>query len=59
MEWIVKMIEPIIKDCETPEEARKAVIKWGKSQHPRYAALGLMMVDMMNSEFEKIKIQPQ
>lgn len=57
MEWILKMIYPIIKDCETPEDARSKVIEWGKFQEPRDAALGLMALDIINSDFEKLTPQ--
>lgn len=52
------MIGPVIKDCETPEEARKAVIEWGKAQEPRDAALGLIMIDLINSEHAKASKKP-
>lgn len=58
MEWILKMISPVIKDCNSPEEARKAVILWGKNQHPRDAALGLIMVGIMNAEYEVANSEP-
>jgi hypothetical protein len=53
MEWILQMIYPVIKDCSTPEEARKAVIEWGKKVEPRDAALGLIAVYIMNAEYQK------
>lgn len=52
MEWILKMIYPIVKDCETPEEARSKIIEWGKFQEPRDAALALIALDIINSEFK-------
>jgi hypothetical protein len=53
MEWIVKMIEPVIKDCKTPEEAEEAVIKWGKSQEPRDAALALIAIKFINEQYAR------
>lgn len=47
MNWIFEKIAPVVKDCNTPEEARKKVIEWGRSQEPRDAALGLMAIDMI------------
>lgn len=54
-EWILKLIGPIIKDCETPEEARKKVIAWGHTVEPRDAAAGLIMIDYINSFYDKPK----
>lgn len=59
MEWIMKMIYPVIKDCESPEEARKKVIEWGKSQEPRDAACALIMVDFVNEKYSKGEMPEQ
>lgn len=55
MEWLLKMIRPVIKDCQSPKEARKAIIAWGINQEPRDAALALMAVDIINAEYEQVK----
>lgn len=55
----MKMVYPIIKDCETPEEARKKIIEWGRFQHPRDAACALILVDIMNAEFNRPKTPEQ
>lgn len=57
MEWVIKMIHPVIKDCKTPEEAEEAVKKWGYSQHPRDYALGLLCIKWMNSYYNPEEIQ--
>ena len=57
MEWIFKLIEPIIKNCESPEDARKKVIEWGKTVEPRDAALGLIAIDFINEDWIKLKTQ--
>lgn len=51
MEWIAKMVYPIIKDCESPKDARDKIIAWGKNQEPRDAACALIFVDIMNNEY--------
>lgn len=51
MEWIFKMIQPVIKDCETPEEAESKVIAWGKNQHPRDAFLALIVIWQINADW--------
>lgn len=58
MEWIFKMIEPVIKDCATPDEARAAVVKWGKFQEPRDAAAGLLAIEWLNAQYESQTPQP-
>jgi hypothetical protein len=55
MDWIFKLIEPIIKDCNSPEEAEAAVEKWGKLQHPRDAFCGLMAVWIINADWDTFK----
>lgn len=54
MNWIIEMIYPLIKDCETPQDARKKVIEWGRFQEPRDAALGLIALDVINGEYKKV-----
>ena len=55
MEWIIEMIMPVIEKCDSPEAARAAVVEWGKLQHPRDAALGLMAIDAINADFPTVQ----
>lgn len=49
------MIEPIIKGCETPEEAEKKVKACGKTVHPRDAFCGLMAVWYIEANWDEFK----
>lgn len=49
------MIYPVIKDCETPEEAERAINVWGKKQHPRDYFCGLIAVWTINANWEEFK----
>jgi len=50
--YIFDLIRPVICDCNSPEEAREKVLEWGKFQEPRDAAIGLMAIDFINSQFK-------
>jgi len=55
MKWIFDMIYPIIKDCESPEEAEKKVKAWGRNVHPRDAFCGLMAVWYIEANWQEFK----
>lgn len=55
MEWIFKMIQPVIKDCETPEEAERKVKEWGRLVHPRNAFCGLIAVWYIEANWNEFK----
>jgi hypothetical protein len=57
-DWIYEKIMPVIEHCKTPEEAEAAVRKWGMTQEPRDAAIGLFAVQFMNAHFEKPELKP-
>lgn len=55
MEWIFKMIEPIIKECETPQQAEDAIKQWSKSAHPRDAFAAIFAIEFINSHWDAYK----
>ena len=55
MEWVFKMIHPIIKDCETPKEAEKKVREWCETVHPRDAFCGLLAVWLIERDWLEYK----
>ncbi len=52
MDWIFKMIQPVIEGSETPEEAERRVKEWGETVHPRDAFCGLMAVWNIQAHWE-------
>lgn len=59
MEWIFKMIEPIIKGSETPEEAIKKVKDWAQFQHPRDGFIGIFATMFINEHWEELQKNKQ
>jgi len=56
MDWAIKMIYPIIKDCETPEEAEIKIMDWSETVHPRDSFCGLIIFWMIQRDWQKFKL---